>query len=402
MSIRDAKFRKIRKQFPMLHEVSSIYLDSAATTHKCQSVIDTVTSFYAAKNATVHRAIYAKTAHASQLYYEARAKVQAFFHAASPDEIVFTRGTTDSINIVAASLGKYHIGKGDEILLTQQEHHSNIVPWQLIAEEKGAHIRVLPVHDDGTLDRSMLHSLLTPKTKIVACAHISNVIGVQNPIHEIIKAAHAAGAYVLIDGAQSAAHVPINLQELDADFFVCSSHKMYGPTGVGVLYGKKALLEEMPPISGGGDSIIDVTFEKTTFQSAPQKFEPGTPPIASVLGFAAAIDYLNETGMHDIHAWEHELATQALTMLLDLPVCIVGPHVPKNIYAFYLPNHHSLDLATLLDVRNIAVRSGHMCAQPLLRALNLPPLLRLSLAHYNTPDDLSQFASALRSALRAL
>lgn len=385
----------LKKHFPFFRKnPECIYLDSAATAHKPDTVIEAMTTFYQEQYATVHRAVYAKAAEASQRYNEARDVVQQFIRAQSPSEVVFTRNTTDSINIVARSFGKRFILPGDEIIVSEMEHHSNIVPWQLMADERGARLRVVPVTDQGDLDLVGLQKLLSSKTKIVALAHMSNVLGTINPIKEIAALVHDAGAYVLVDGAQSIAHLPIDVQDLGVDFFAFSGHKIMGPTGIGVLYGREELLEELPPVAGGGDSILQVSFEGTSFQKSPLKFEPGTPPIASAIGLKAAIEFINALTMDRIVAHEEGLKEHAKHLLKEIPgLHILGSPVKRGgLFSFSIDGVHSLDFATLLDANNIACRSGHMCAQPLLKRFNVPNLIRISLGCYTETSDLNRFA----------
>lgn len=405
----EQEFGKLQKAFPMLKQTINnhpfIYLDSAATAQKPDAVINAITAFYRKHYGTVHRAVYSSAAFATEMYEQTRQKIARFLHAKNHDEIIFTRGTTTAINLVAHSFGKAFIRPGDEILITEMEHHSNIVPWQMMAEERGALLTVVPFSDTGELDMEALKkNLSNGKTKIVACAHMSNSLGTINPIKEIIALAHASGAKVLIDGAQSAPHMQVNVQDLDADFFVFSGHKLVGPTGIGVLYAKKELLEAMPPFEGGGDMIETVTFAKTTYNIPPLKFEAGTPSIAEVIGLGAAIDFVTAIGMEKIQAWEHEL----LCYLLPKMQAIEGVHLlgaakeRGAIVSFYVDNVHPLDMATLLDLKGIAIRSGHLCAQPVMRHFGLTSSARASLAFYNNKQELDTFVEALRSILRKL
>lgn len=378
------------------------YLDSAATAQKPQSVIDAIQKFYAENYGTVHRAIYCTAQEASMSFAGVRRKLQKFFNASFEEEIIFTRGTTDAINLVAATFGKAFLAPGDEILISEMEHHSNIVPWQMIADARGAHLKVIPFFDTGELDLVAFKELLTDRTKIVAITHVSNVLGTINPIKEIVREAHAVGAKVLVDGAQSAPHLPVDVQELDCDFFVFSGHKMMGPTGIGCLYGKRTLLEQMPPYQGGGDMVDTVTFEKTTYNVLPFKFEAGTPSIAEVIGLGAAIDFLAEIGMERIQKWEEELLSELLDVMSDIPkVRLIGQAKQRGaIVTFTVEGVHPLDLATMLDLEGIAIRSGHLCAQPLLRHYNLSSAARVSLACYNTKEELHLFAHTLRKLLQ--
>lgn len=388
-------FALIREDFPFFRKNPSyIYLDSAATAHKPDAVINAISSFYQEHYSTVHRAAYSSATETSQRYTDVRNKAMRFINAKSPSEIVFTRGTTDGLNIIARSFGKRYIESGDEIIISEMEHHSNIVPWQIMAEERGAKVHVIRITEAGELDLDHLKKLLSKKTKIVSVTHMSNVLGTINPIKEIASLAHDAGAYVCVDGAQSVSHVPINVQDLDADFFAFSGHKLMGPTGVGVLYGKEHILEELPPVAGGGDSIVEVMFEKTLYQKPPLKFEPGTPPIASVLGLGALFTYITKIGLENIFTWDEELKDYAENRIREIPhLHIIGrPSKRGGIFSFHVDDVHPLDLAMMLDANDIAVRSGHMCAQPLVQRLRLPGLIRVSLGCYNKKSDLDRFA----------
>lgn len=409
MNSLEQEFGKLRESFPMLKQTINnhpfIYLDSAATAQKPDTVIDTITTFYREQYGTVHRAVYSSAAFATEMYEQTRQKIAHFLHAKNHDEIIFTRGATTAINLVAHSFGKAFIHPSDEILITEMEHHSNIVPWQMMAEERGAILTVVPFSDTGELDMEALKkNLAKGKTKIVAVTHMSNTLGTINPIKEIIALAHASNAKVLIDGAQSAPHMQVNVQELDADFFVFSGHKLIGPTGIGVLYGKRELLEAMPPFEGGGDMIETVTFAKTTYNIPPLKFEAGTPSIAEVMGLGAAIDFMSAIGMEKIQAWEHELLHYLLPKMQDIEgLHLLGTAKEKGaIISFYVDNVHPLDIATLLDLKGIAIRSGHLCAQPVMRHFNLTSCARASLAFYNNKQDLDKFVEALHSVIRKL
>ena len=388
-----------RADFPMLHSQQLTYLDSAATTLKPLAVIEAMNTFYRSSYATVHRGVYQLSLEATARYEAVRTKVQTFIHAASPEEIVFTRGTTEGLNLIARSYGEAFIQPGDEILITGQEHHSNIVPWQLLCQRHKAHLKVLPLLPNGELNLELLSTLLTARTKLVSITHISNVLGILNPLQTLIAAAHAVGAHVVIDAAQSAPHIPLDVQALDCDFLVFSSHKLYGPTGVGILYGKQALLKQLPPYQGGGDMIQNVTFEKTTYQDPPLKFEAGTPMIAEVIGLGAAIDYLQAHSFDALHTYEQQLLQLALTSLPS-QVKILGPATNRSsLLTFHVPGIHPLDLATLLDAQGIAVRSGHLCAQPLLHHFGLKSALRLSVAPYNTEEEIRYFGQTIKKTI---
>lgn len=402
------EFDAIRKLFPMVqrrvHSKPLVYLDNAATTLKPMSVINTLTTFYKSGYGTVHRAIYSTAVLATEAYEATRKKAKQFLNAASEDEIVFVKGTTDAINLIAYSFGRAFIQPGDSIIISEMEHHSNIVPWQVCARENRAELKVIPFLDDGTLDLEAYYKLLDEKTKIVAVTHVSNALGSINPIDEIVKAAHAKGAKVLVDGAQSAAHIPVDVQALDCDFFVFSGHKMYGPTGVGILYGKMDLLDAMPPYQTGGDMVEEVAFTHTTYASGPQKFEAGTPIISGVIGLGAAFDFLNEIGLSEIAEWEHELLDDLWSQLVSIPhVQILGKRDGRSaLITFTVDGVHPMDLATLLDLQGIAIRSGHLCAQPALRHYGKTSANRASLAMYNSKDELSIFCEKLDSAIKEL
>ena len=380
-----------------IHGKDLVYFDSAATTLKPQSVIDAICRFYEEGYGTVHRAVYTLSLESTALYTGVRRQVKQFLNAAYEEEIIFTKGTTESINLVAASFGKAFLKAGDEVIISEMEHHSNIVPWQLICEEKGAILKVIPVTDLGELDLEVYKSLLSSRTKMVALVHVSNALGTINPVKEMISLAHEKGAKVLIDGAQSAAHMAINVQDLDADFFAFSGHKAFGPTGVGVLYGKKALLEEMPPYQGGGDMIARVSFDKTTYQGLPLKFEAGTPMIASVIGLGKALCYIESLGKDNIMHHEEELLLYATKKLKQIPgLKIIGEAQKKGpIISFVISGMHHLDIGVLLDLQGIAVRTGHHCAQPLMQRFNLPGTARLSFAPYNTFEEIDYFVEKL-------
>lgn len=398
----------LREDFPMLkkkmHGNPLIYLDSAATAQKPQIVIDTIADFYRNHYGTVHRAVYELAACSTYEYQNVRSKVKHFLNAAKLQEIIFTRGTTESINMVAYSFGKAFVKPGDEILITEMEHHSNIVPWQILCEDRGAHLKVVPMNDAGELLMDEYAKLLTPKTRLVAIAHVGNSIGTINPIKEMIKMAHQKGAKVLIDGAQSAPHLPIDVQDLDCDFFVFSGHKVYGPTGIGILYGKEELLDAMPPYQGGGDMIDHVTFQKTTYNTLPLKFEAGTPMIAEVFGLGAAIDYLEGIGLEAIAKWEHALLERATEMIQTVPgLRIIGTAKEKSaLIGFIVDGVHPLDIGTMLDLRGVAIRTGHHCAQPTMRHFGVTATSRASFAFYNTMEEIDQFMNHLQDVVKTL
>lgn len=399
---------RTRADFPMLtkrmHGKPLIYFDSAATAQKPNCVIDTIADFYREGYGTVHRAVYQLAVNSTEAYQLVRKKVQAFLNAEKDEEIIFARGTTESINMVASSFGKAFIHPGDEILISAMEHHSNIVPWQICCEDRGAAIKVIPMNEQGEIILEEYAKLLNRRTKIVALTHISNSLGTLNPIKEMINMAHKVGAKVLIDGAQSVPHIPIDVQDLDADFFVFSGHKLMGPTGIGILYGKRALLSHIPPYQGGGDMIKSVSFEKTTYNDLPFKFEAGTPMIAEVMGLGAAIDYLQSIGMDAIEQWESSLLKHATEQLKQIPgLKIIGEAAQKGaLISFIIDGVHPLDLGTILDLQGIAVRTGHHCAQPVMRFFNIPSTTRASFAFYNTLEEIDQFIFSLRSVIPLL
>jgi cysteine desulfurase / selenocysteine lyase len=386
-----------REAFPIFrHHPEWIYLDSAATAHKPQCVIDAITQFYSKDYATVHRAVYGASIRATEQYNDARETVRRFLNASSSDEIVFTRGTTDSIHLVSRT---FPLQKGDEVLISELEHHSNLVPWQMLAEEKGIVLKWIPVLDDGSLKWPQK---LSPKTRLIAMAHVSNVTGAIAPIREIVQAARQVGAAVLIDGAQAAPHMRLDVQALDVDFYAFSGHKCYGPTGIGILYGKKQHLLSMPPLQGGGGMVDRVNFEKSTYQEPPLRFEAGTPMIAQTIGLKAALNFLEEIGIDAIAVWERRLlqfATEKLSRISGLRIIGTSPH-KGPIITFAIEGVHPLDLAVLLDSKNIAIRTGHLCAQPLLRRLGCTSAMRASFALYNTEEEIERFVTALQQCLK--
>ena len=398
----------IRQQFPILNrEVKGkplIYFDNAATSQKPQSVIDALVHYYTYYNANVHRGIHTLAEEATMAMEQSRDAAQQFINAASREQIIFTKGTTEGINLVAYTWGRQNIKAGDEIIVSNLEHHSNIVPWQILAEEKGAIIKVIPINEKGELLIDAYNKLLNSKTKLVAVNHASNALGTINPVKEIIDAAHKVGAVVLIDGAQSTVHLDIDVQKMDCDFFALSSHKMYGPTGVGVLYGKKELLESMPPFQGGGEMIKEVTFEKTTYNDLPYKYEAGTPNIADIIAYKAAIDFVNETGKKNIKQYEDELLQYATKQLKQIPgLKIIGEAKEKvSVISFIVEGLHPQDLGILLDNRGIAVRTGHHCTQPLMDCYKIPGTVRASFAVYNTKEEIDELVIGLEKAIKML
>jgi cysteine desulfurase/selenocysteine lyase len=393
---------KIRADFPILHRRirghELVYLDNAATSQKPQSVIDAIVRYYEGENANIHRGVHYLSQIATEEFEAGRSTVQRFVNAGDASEIIFTRGTTEAINLVAQAWGRAHVGAGDEVLITAMEHHSNIVPWQILCEEKGARLRVVPMNDAGELLLDEYEKLLGPKTRIVAIAHVSNALGTINPVKRMIAAAHARGIPVLVDGAQAAPHIAVDVQDLDCDFYALSGHKMYGPTGIGVLYGKAALLNAMPPYQGGGDMISSVTFEKTTYNKLPHKFEAGTPDMAGVAGLKAAIEYMNSVGVAKIAAHEHDLLKYATEVVGALPgVRPIGTAQDKaSVLSFVLEDVHPHDIGTILDQEGIAVRTGHHCAQPVMERFCIPATVRASFAMYNTRAEVDALARGLR------
>jgi cysteine desulfurase/selenocysteine lyase len=391
----------IRSDFPILgeraHGKPLVYLDNAATTQKPQAVIDRIGRYYEHENANVHRAVHLLSERATTAYEAARHTVSRFLHASDVREIVFVRGTTEAINLVAHSYGRVHLGAGDEVLVTAMEHHSNIVPWQLVCEEKSARLRVVPMTDAGELRLDEFERLMTDRTKIVSLVHVSNALGTVNPVRAIIDMAHARGIPVLLDGAQAVAHMPVDVQALDCDFYAFSGHKVFGPTGIGVLYGKAGLLDAMPPYQGGGDMISSVTFERTRYNVLPYKFEAGTPDIAGAVGLAAALDYVESVGRERIHDHEHDLLVYGTAALQRIPgLRLTGTAADKaGVLAFVLEGVHPHDIGTILDRDGVAIRAGHHCCQPLMDRLGVAATARASLALYNTRADLDALASAL-------
>ena len=400
--------QKIRADFPVLDQQVNgsplIYFDNAATTQKPKSVIDALSQYYASDNANIHRGIHALAERATTAFELTRTKIKEFIHAPSSDQIILTSGTTGSINLVAQTFGRANFSKGDKILISNLEHHSNIVPWQMIAEEKGAIIEVIPVDNTGVLDLNAYRNLLDSKVKLVAVNHVSNAIGTINPIAEMIQLAHEHGAKVLIDGAQSVAHLDVDVQALDLDFFAFSAHKLFGPTGVGVLYGKRELLESMPPYQGGGEMIKEVSFDGTTYNELPYKFEAGTPNIADVIAFSAAIDYVNGLSKEALFTQELALLAYATEQLSEIPgLRIIGTAPDKiAVISFVMEGIHPQDLGVLLDKFGIAIRTGHHCVQPLMKRFGLPGTCRASFAFYNTFEEVDIFVKALRRSINML
>ena len=392
---------RIREDFPILKELVHgkplVYLDNAATTQKPQAVIDALVNYYMTENSNVHRGVHTLSQLATDAYEGAREKVRQFINAEHDKEIIFVRGTTEGINLVAQTYGRANIGPGDEIIITAMEHHSNIVPWQILCEEKGARLKVIPINDDGELLLEEYENLLSPRTKFVSVVHQSNALGTINPVERIIELAHARGVPVLLDGAQAVAHVPIDVQKLGCDFYAFSGHKLYGPTGVGALYGRAELLDAMPPYQGGGEMIRSVTFEKTLYNVLPAKFEAGTQNIAGSVGLGAAIDYVTGVGMDNIGAYEKELLDYGTQRLSEIElVQLIGAARHKgSILSFVMENAHPHDVGTILDTEGVAVRTGHHCAQPLMDRYGVPATIRASLAFYNTKEEIDALVKGI-------
>jgi cysteine desulfurase/selenocysteine lyase len=391
----------IRKDFPILstlvHGKPLVYLDNAATTQKPNAVLNMQNVYYKEQNANIHRGVHHLSETATFEYEKARGKIKNFINAADNKEIIFTAGTTAGINLVAHSFGKTFLKAGDEVIISAMEHHSNIVPWQMICEEQGAHLRIIPMNDEGELLLDEYKKLLTPKTKIVSVVYISNSLGTVNPVKQIVELAHRNGSKVLIDGAQAVAHTKVDVRELDCDFFVFSGHKIFGPTGVGVLYGKASLLEQMKPYQGGGDMILSVTFEKTTFNDLPYKFEAGTPNIAGVIGLGAAIDYINSIGLDAVEEYEQSLLEYGTGLLRAVKgLRLIGTAKAKaGILSFVLENAHPHDIGTILDRQGIAIRTGHHCTQPVMQRFGIPATARASISFYNTKAELDVLVSGI-------
>ncbi len=394
---------RIRADFPILKlEIDGrrlVYLDNAASSQMPQPVIDRLVRYRTSQHANIHRAVHTLSETATREYEEARLKLQRFINAREDREVIFTSGTTESINLVMHGYGRKFIGAGDEIILTTLEHHSNIVPWQMLAEENGAKIRVVPINDEGELLIGEYEKLFNERTRFVGVAHVSNALGTVNPIKQLVGFAHARGVPVLVDGAQAVPHLMVDVQDLDCDFYAFSGHKLCGPTGIGVLYGKAAMLEKMQPFKGGGDMILSVTFEKTTYNTIPQKFEAGTPPIAAAIGLGAAVDYLSGIGMDAIAAHEHDLLARATAEVNRIPgVRIIGTAERKAaVLSFAVDGVHPHDVGTLLNQQGIAVRTGHHCAQPVMQRFRVPATSRASFAFYNTLAEVDALVAGIRT-----
>jgi cysteine desulfurase/selenocysteine lyase len=398
---------KIRAQFPILSRKVNgqdlVYFDNGATTQKPQVVIDAEANYYANENSNVHRGVHFLSGLATDKFEETRNTIQKFIGAKHNHEIIFTKGTTDSINLVANGF-RTLLNKGDEVIISEMEHHSNIVPWQMCCEQSGANLKVIPLLDNGSLDMSAFENLLSENTKLVAVSHVSNALGTINPIEEITQKAHAVGAKVLIDGAQAASHITLDMQKLDADFYCFSAHKMFGPTGVGVLYGKEEMLNELPPYQGGGEMIKEVSFEKTTYACLPHKFEAGTPNIAGVIAFKAAIDFINDLEIDQIAKYEEELLQYATTEILKIEgVKIYGTAKHKSgIISFNINSLHPYDIGMIVDKMGVAIRTGHHCTQPIMKRFNIPGTARISIAVYNTKAEIDTCINAIKKAKQML
>lgn len=396
---------KVRKDFPVLSQTVNgkplVYLDNGASSQVPQSVIDRTSKYLAEEHSNIHRGVHYLSQHATTAYEAAREKVKRFINAKESKECIFVRGTTEGVNLVAYSYGRKFIGEGDEIIVSQMEHHSNIIPWQQIAEEKGATIRMIPMNESGELIIDEYENLLNERTKIVAVTHVSNSLGTVNPLKEMIATAHKFGVPVCVDAAQSVPHFPVDVQDLDADFFIFSGHKMFGPTGSGVMYGKREWLDQMPPYQTGGGMIRSVSFEKTTFAPIPDKFEAGTPAIAAGIGLGAAIDYINAIDFEAAAAYEHELLEYATERLADIPgVKIIGTAADKaSVLSFTIEGVHPHDIGTILDQQGIAIRAGHHCAQPVMQFFDVPATARASFAFYNTREEVDKLADAVQKVI---
>lgn len=392
----------IRQDFPILgrevYKKPLVYLDNGATTQKPRQVVDAMVDEYYNVNANVHRGVHFLSQQATDLHEQSRERVRQFINARSTSEIVFTRGTTESINLLAFCFGEAFVHEGDEIIVTEMEHHSNIVPWQMMCERKGAKLKVIPITDDGRLCMDAYRQMLNEKTRLVCCTHVSNVLGTINPVKEIVKIAHSNGSLVLIDGAQSTPHFAVDVQDIDCDFFAFSGHKIYAPTGIGVLYGKEQLMEKLPPYQGGGEMIQKVTFEKTTYNDLPYKFEAGTPDYVASHALAAALDYVSELGMDNIFKHEQELTNYAIAKLREIEgMRIFGPVEGRDaVISFLVGNIHHLDMGTLLDRLGIAVRTGHHCAEPLMNRLGITGTVRASFGLYNTKEEVDALVAGVK------
>jgi cysteine desulfurase / selenocysteine lyase len=397
-----------RHHFPLLRQRVNgkplVYFDNAATSQKPQIVIDTIMRYYMEENSNIHRGVHYLSERATQAYEGVRGKVQHFINARSTKEIIFVRGTTEAVNLVSYSYGRTNVGAGDEVVISAMEHHSNIVPWQILCQEKGAKLRVIPMNDRGELLIDEYEKTLNERTKIVSLVHVSNALGTINPIKQMVAMAHARGIPVMVDGAQAVPHMKVDVRDLDCDFYAFSAHKMFGPTGIGVLYGREMLLEGMPPYQGGGDMIKSVTFEKTIYNDLPHKFEAGTPSIASGMGLGAAVDYINQINLDAVAAFEHDLLVYATEALLKIPrVRIIGTAKEKaSVLSFVIEGIHPHDIGTVLDMEGVAIRTGHHCAQPVMQRFGIPATARASFAFYNTKEEVDILAKGIEKVIEVL
>lgn len=397
---------QIRKDFPILSTSIKgkplVYLDNAATTQKPKSVIERTNRYYLNENSNIHRGVHTLSQLATEYYENSRSIIKKFLNASSNEEIIFTRGTTESINLIANTFGRKFIKEGDEIIISHMEHHSNIVPWQIVCEERGAKLKIIPINDQGELLIDEFERLITPKTKLVSLIHASNTLGTINLIKKITEISHSHGIPVLVDGAQAVSHIPVDMQDLDCDFYAFSGHKVYGPTGIGVLFGRKNLLHELPPYQGGGDMIRSVTFEKTTYNDLPFKFEAGTPNIVGAIGLGEALSYISKVGVETIALYEQELLNYATKVLSEIDeLKIIGNALEKtSIISFVLKDIHPHDVGTILDNEGIAVRTGHHCTQPLMKRFNVPATTRASFAFYNTKKEIDMLSDAIRKVIK--
>ncbi|SOE24099.1 cysteine desulfurase / selenocysteine lyase [Spirosomataceae bacterium TFI 002] len=398
----------IRKDFPILHQSVNgkplVYFDNAATTQKPQTVLDALSHYYGDYNSNIHRGIHFLAEKATSAFEDSRKSLKEFINAESTDQVIFTYGTTDGINLIANTYGRKFIGQGDEIIISTMEHHSNIVPWQMLCEEKGCVLKIIPISDSGELDMEAFDKMLNEKTKLVSVVHVSNSLGTINPVAEIIEKAHKIGAKVIVDGAQATSHLDIDVQALDVDFYVFSAHKLFGPTGMGVLYGKRDVLEAMPPWRGGGEMIKEVTFEKTTYNDLPYKFEAGTPNIADVIAVKNAVDYINKLGKKNIRAYEDELLAYATEKLSEIEgLQIVGTAKEKvSVISFTIDGIHPQDIGIMLDQQGIAIRTGHHCTQPLMQRFGIPGTARASFAVYNTKEEIDLLVAGIKKVKKFL
>lgn len=399
---------KIREQFPVLHqEVNGhplVYFDNAATTQKPQQVLDALNDYYKSMNANIHRGVHTLADRATHAFEDTRENIRAFINATEREEVIFTKGTTDGINLVASSWGRANIKAGDEIMISTMEHHSNIVPWQMLCEEKGAILKVIPVDENGDIIPEEFEKLLNEKTRLISIVHVSNALGTINPVEMVIEKGHAVGATVLVDGAQASSHLPVDVQALNCDFYVFSGHKMYAPTGTGILYGKRSLLEAMPPYQGGGEMIKEVTFEKTTYNEIPYKFEAGTPNIADIVAFKHAVDFVNSLGRENIAAYEEQLLQHANRQLSAVDgVHFIGTAKRKvGVVSFVVEGVHHFDIGMMLDARGIAVRTGHHCTQPLMKRFDIDGTVRASFSVYNTTEEIDRLAEGLQAVIKMM